>query len=312
MTRIVSLIPSATEIVCALGFEEALVGRSHECDYPASVLALLPLTAPKFDVRGTSREIDDRVKDVLQNAISVYKVDETLLDQLAPDFIVTQAQCEVCAVSLTEVERVARECLSNPAHIISLEPMCLADLFSDIQRVAEALGVPERGTEVVLKLQTRIDDIATRSAEIEHKPTVACIEWIDPLMAGGNWVPELVELAGGKELFGKAGAHSPWIDWGDVWAADPDKIIVLPCGFDIERSVQEMAALVKQPGWKTLRAIREGQVYITDGNQYFNRPGPRLVESLEILAEILHPDAFHFGHEGTGWIKFDETVTAQP
>lgn len=312
MTRIVSLIPSATEIICALGFEEALVGRSHECDYPASVLALLPLTAPKFDVRGTSREIDDRVKDVLQNAISVYKVDETLLDQLAPDFIVTQAQCEVCAVSLTEVERVARECLSSPANIISLEPMCLADLFSDIQRVAEALGVPERGTEVVLKLQTRIDDIAQRSAEIAHKPTVACIEWIDPLMAGGNWVPELVELAGGKELFGKAGAHSPWIDWGDVWAADPDKIIVLPCGFDIERSVQEMAALVKQPGWKTLRAIREGQVYITDGNQYFNRPGPRLVESLEILAEILHPDAFHFGHEGTGWVKFDETVTAQP
>lgn len=312
MTRIVSLIPSATEIVCALGFEAELVGRSHECDYPASVLALLPLTAPKFDVRGTSREIDDRVKDVLQNAISVYKVDETLLDQLAPDFIVTQAQCEVCAVSLTEVERVARECLSNPANIISLEPMCLADLFSDIQRVAEALGVPERGTEVVLKLQTRIDDISTRSAEIAHKPTVACIEWIDPLMAGGNWVPELVELAGGKELFGKAGAHSPWIDWGDVWAADPDKIIVLPCGFDIERSVQEMAALVNQPGWKTLRAIREGQVYITDGNQYFNRPGPRLVESLEILAEILHPDAFHFGHEGTGWVKFGETVTAQP
>lgn len=311
MTRIVSLIPSATEIVCALGFEAELVGRSHECDYPASVLALLPLTAPKFDVRGTSREIDDRVKDVLQNAISVYKVDETLLDQLAPDFIVTQAQCEVCAVSLTEVERVARECLSNPANIISLEPMCLADLFSDIQRVAEALGVPERGTEVVLKLQTRIDDISTRSAEIAHKPTVACIEWIDPLMAGGNWVPELVELAGGKELFGKAGAHSPWIDWGDVWAADPDKIIVLPCGFDIERSVQEMAALVNQPGWKTLRAIREGQVYVTDGNQYFNRPGPRLVESLEILAEILHPDAFHFGHKGTGWVKY-ESVTAAP
>jgi iron complex transport system substrate-binding protein len=311
VTRIVSLIPSATEIVCALGFEAELVGRSHECDYPASVLALLPLTAPKFDVRGTSREIDDRVKDVLQNAISVYKVDETLLDQLAPDFIVTQAQCEVCAVSLTEVERIAQECLSSPANIISLEPMCLADLFSDIQRVAEALGVPERGTEVVLKLQTRIDDIAQRSAEIAHKPTVACIEWIDPLMAGGNWVPELVELAGGKELFGKAGAHSPWIDWGDVWAADPDKIIVLPCGFDIERSVQEMAALVKQPGWKTLRAIRENQVYITDGNQYFNRPGPRLVESLEILAEILHPDAFHFGHEGTGWVKY-ESVTAAP
>lgn len=311
MTRIVSLIPSATEIVCALGFEAELVGRSHECDYPPSVTQLPPLTEPKFDVRGTGREIDDRVKDVLQNAISVYKVDETRLNELAPDFIVTQAQCEVCAVSLSEVERIARECLSTPASIISLEPMCLADLFSDIQRVADALGVPERGTEVVLKLQARIDDIAQRAAELP-KQTVACIEWIDPLMAGGNWMPELVELAGGKELFGKAGAHSPWIDWGDVWAADPDKIVVLPCGFDIERSIQEMTALTKQPGWKTLRAIRNEQVYITDGNQYFNRPGPRLVESLEILAEILHPDAFHFGHEGTGWVKYAETVTAQP
>jgi iron complex transport system substrate-binding protein len=310
MTRIVSLIPSATEIVCALGFEGDLVGRSHECDFPESVLTKPALTEPKFDVRGTSREIDDRVKDVLQNAISVYKVDETLLNKLAPEFIVTQAQCEVCAVSLSEVERVARECLNTPAQIISLEPMRLADVFSDIGRVAAALGVPERGADVVRGLQARIDAIAAQSAEIERKPTVACVEWIDPLMAGGNWVPELVELAGGRELFGRAGEHSPWMDWGDLWAADPDVIVVLPCGFGIERSTAEMAALTRQPGWKTLRAIREGNVYITDGNQYFNRPGPRLVESLEILAEILHPQTFQFGHEGTGWVRFREAVTA--
>ncbi|MEP7292431.1 MAG: cobalamin-binding protein [Chloroflexota bacterium] len=312
MSRIVSLIPSATEILCALGFEAELVGRSHECDYPASVQALPALTAPKFDVRGSSREIDDRVKDVLQNALSVYKVDETLLNDLQPDFIVTQAQCEVCAVSLSEVERVARECLDTPANIISLEPMRLADLFSDIGRVAETLGVPERGAEVVLKLQARMDDITRRSAELPVKPTVATVEWIEPLMAGGNWMPELVELAGGVELFGKAGEHSPWIDWGDLWAADPDVIIVLPCGFGIERALAEMPALVKHPGWKTLRAIREGRVYITDGNQYFNRPGPRLVESLEILAEILHPDNFHFGHEGTGWVQYRESVSVTP
>jgi iron complex transport system substrate-binding protein len=304
MTRIVSLIPSATEIVCALGFQAELVGRSHECDYPAVVRDLPALTEPKFDVHGTSREIDDRVKDVLQNAISVYKVDDALLNQLAPDVIVTQAQCEVCAVSLSEVERMARECLASPAQIVSLEPMQVADVFADVLRVADALGAPERGAELNLKLQTRMDDIARRAAELPTRPTVACVEWIDPLMAGGNWIPELVEMAGGVALFGKAGKHSPWIHWDDLWAADPDVIAVMPCGFDIERSRAEMPALTRQPGWKSLRAIREGQVYLTDGNQYFNRPGPRLVESLEILAELIHPEAFHFGHEGRGWVKY--------
>jgi iron complex transport system substrate-binding protein len=304
MTRIISLIPSATEIVCALGFEAELVGRSHECDYPAAVRDLPALTEPKFDVHGTSREIDDRVKDVLQNAISVYRVDDALLNQLAPDVIVTQAQCEVCAVSLSEVERVARECLASPARIVSLEPMQVADVFADVLRVADALGAPERGAELNLKLQTRLDDIARRAAELPTRPTVACVEWIDPLMAGGNWIPELVELAGGVALFGKAGKHSPWIHWDDLWAADPDVIAVMPCGFDIERSRAEMPALTGQPGWKSLRAIREGHVYLTDGNQYFNRPGPRLVESLEILAELIHPEAFHFGHEGRGWVKY--------
>jgi iron complex transport system substrate-binding protein len=304
MTRIVSLIPSATEIVCALGFQAELVGRSHECDYPAVVRDLPALTEPKFDVHGTSREIDDRVKDVLQNAISVYKVDDALLNQLAPDVIVTQAQCEVCAVSLSEVERMARECLASPAQIVSLEPMQVADVFADVLRVADALGAPERGAELNLKLQTRMDDIARRAAELPTRPTVACVEWIDPLMAGGNWIPELVEMAGGVALFGKAGKHSPWIHWDDLWAADPDVIAVMPCGFGIERSRAEMPALAGQPGWKSLRAIREGQVYLTDGNQYFNRPGPRLVESLEILAELIHPEAFHFGHEGRGWVKY--------
>ncbi len=305
MTRIVSLIPSATEIVCALGFEAELVGRSHECDYPPAVRALPALTEPKFDVRGTSREIDDRVQDVLQNALSVYKVDEAKLNQLAPDVIVTQAQCEVCAVSLSEVERVARECLTTPAQIVSLEPMRLADVTADILRVAEALYAPERGAELTLKLQLRLDDLARRAGELTVRPTVACVEWIDPLMAGGNWIPELVTMAGGAALFAKAGQHSPWIHWDDLWAADPDVIAVMPCGFGIERSRAEMAALTNQPGWKSLRAIREGRVYLTDGNQYFNRPGPRLVESLEILAEIMHPEAFHFGHEGTGWVRFD-------
>ncbi len=304
MTRIVSLIPSATEIVAALGFEADLVGRSHECDYPPAVLHLPALTAPRFDVSSSSKDIDERVKAVVRDALSVYRVDEQLLAELHPDVIITQAQCKVCALSLSEVERVTHECLNSSAQIVSLEPNQIADVLADILRVAKALDAPERGSELTLKLELRLDDIARRAADLPTKPTVACVEWIDPIMAAGNWVPELVEMAGGIALFGKAGAQSHWLSWDDLWAADPDVIAIMPCGFDIERSRSEMPALTSLPGWKTLRAIREGRVYITDGNQYFNRPGPRLAESLEILAEIIHPEAFHFGHEGSGWIRY--------
>ena len=304
MPRIVSLIPSATEIICALGFEDSLVGRSHECDYPPSVLQLPALTEPKLDLNGNSREINDRVKAVLQDATSVYRVHSELLDELHPDIIVTQAMCEVCAVSLSEVQRVTRECLTTPAELISLEPNTLADVLADIERVAQALGAPERGEATIAALRERMDTIAAQASALSDQPTVAIIEWIDPLMAGGNWMPELVQMAGGVNLFGVAGQHSPWMEWDDLWASDPDRIVILPCGFDIERSRAEMTPLVQQPGWSTLRAVRTGQVYITDGNQYFNRPGPRLAESLEILAEIFHPDVFSFEHEGTGWVKF--------
>lgn len=306
MPRIISLIPSATEIICALGFEADLVGRSHECDYPASVLTLPALTEAKLDLNGSSREIDDRVKAVLQDATSVYRVDSDLLDSLQPDVIVTQAMCEVCAVSLSEVQRVTRECLTTPAELVSLEPNALEDVFADVMRVAEALDAPERGTAAVSAMRERMNTIAAQASTLEHKPTIALVEWIDPLMAGGNWMPELVEMAGGVTLFGVAGQHSPWIEWDELWASDPDRIIILPCGFDIARARSEMPPLVNQPGWSTLRAVREGQVYLTDGNQYFNRPGPRLAESLEILAEIFHPDVFHFGHEGSGWVRFNQ------
>ncbi|NDJ62523.1 MAG: cobalamin-binding protein [Chloroflexi bacterium] len=304
MPKIVSLIPSATEIVCVLGFESDLVGRSHECDYPPTVRDLPALTAPKFDPEGSSRAVDARVQDLLQAALSVYRVDEALLTELQPDVIVTQAQCEICAVSLADVEQAVAACLTTPAQIVSLEPMTFADVLADVQRVATALGVPERGEAEALRLQKRVDDIATRADHVPAYPTVATIEWIDPLMAAGNWVPELIGKAGGINLFGAAGQHSPWMTWDDVWAADPDRIIVMPCGYDIETARANMAALTVLPGWESLRAVREGHVYLTDGNAYFNRPGPRLSESLEILAEILHPEAFHFEHEGSGWVRF--------
>ncbi len=295
MPRIVSLIASATEIVCALGFEDQLVGRSHECDYPESVRRLPIVTAPKFDVEGSSREIDRRVKAILADALSVYRVDAERLRELEPDVIVTQSHCEVCAVSLRDVERAVCSWLRACPKLVSLAPNCLADVWHDIELVAEALDVPERGDELIQSLRSRMDVIAGRARSLP-RPTVACVEWIDPLMAAGNWMPELVEMAGGVNLFGEAGKHSPWMTWEQLVERDPDVIVILPCGFDIARSERDMMVLTGRPEWPRLRAVRDGRVWLADGNQYFNRPGPRLVDSLEMLAEVLHPEAFRFGH----------------
>lgn len=298
--KIASLLPSSTEIVCALGMGHALVARSHECDYPASVKALPAITAPKFDPDGRSYEIDQRVKAILQEATSVYQLDANLLKALQPDIMITQTQCEVCAVSLDEVRRVACQWLDFPVEIVALEPNALADVLADIQRVAVALAVPERGTTLIETMQARIQAITERASALQ-RPTVATIEWLEPLMAAGNWLPELVAMAGGDNLFGAAGQHSPWLSWAQLRAADPEVIILLPCGYDLPAVRRELPAMTTHPFWRELRAVQEGQVYLTDGNQYFNRPGPRLVESLEILAEILHPGCFTFAHEGSGW-----------
>jgi iron complex transport system substrate-binding protein len=301
MSRIVSLIASATEIVCALGFEADLVGRSHECDFPPSITRLPICTEPKFDVHGSSAEIDRRVKDTLRDATSVYRVHAELLRDLQPDVIITQAQCEVCAVSLKDVEQAICSWLESQPRLVSLEPNALADVWNDIMQVAQALGVKDRGQRLVQELQERIRTIAEGAAKIRPRPTVACLEWIDPLMAAGNWMPELMELAGGVNLFGSAGRHSPWMTWEELCGRDPEVIVALPCGFDLARTRREMAALVRLWEWSEFTAVRNGRVFITDGNQYFNRPGPRLVESVEILAEIFHPQHFQFGHEDTGW-----------
>jgi iron complex transport system substrate-binding protein len=301
MPRVVSLIASATEIVCALGLEEHLVGRSHECDYPPTVQRLPACTAPRFDVHGSSADIDRRVKDVLRDALSVYRVDSEKLGQLRPDVIVTQSQCEVCAVSLRDVEQAVGSWVTSRPRIVSLHPNALADVWTDIGLVAEALGVPERGRELNERLQKRMAEIARRTHTLPDRPGVACIEWIEPLMAAGNWMPELVEMAGGVNLIGAAGKHAPRLTWGELAALAPEMVLILPCGFDIARTRQDLALLTARPEWPGLPAVRQRRVYLLDGNQYFNRPGPRLVESLEILAEILHPNTFRFGHEGSGW-----------
>jgi len=304
MPRIVSLIASATEIVCALGLEEQLVGRSHECDYPPSVKKLPAVTKPKFDVAGTSAEIDRRVKETLEQSLSVYHVDAERLRQLKPDAIVTQSHCEVCAVSEKDVERAVAEWTGNRPKVVSLAPNALEDVWTDIRRVGEALGVPERGEELLTTLRKRMAVIAEKTRALRYWPTVVCIEWIEPLMAAGNWMPELITMAGGLHPFGKAGQHAPRLTWEELVEKDPEVIVVLPCGWDAAKARQEMSPLTGKAEWPGLRAVRGNRVYLADGNQYFNRPGPRLVESLEILAELLHPEVFHYGHEGTGWERF--------
>jgi iron complex transport system substrate-binding protein len=303
VNRIVSLIASATEIVCALGFESQMVGRSHECDFPPSVKRLPICTRPKFQVEGLSYEIDQRVKAILQEALSVYRVDAALLESLQPTHIITQSQCEVCAVSLKDVEDAVCQFTSSHPVIVSLEPNALADVWADIRRVAGALAVADVGEKVTAALQQRMEAIANRTRTLESRPTVACIEWIAPLMAAGNWMPELVEMAGGINLFGQAGKHSPWMKWEELVEKDPDIIFISPCGFDIKRTLEETHLLAAKPEWSRLNAVQSGRVFVADGNKYFNRPGPRLVESLEILAELFHPKLFQFNHRIDGWIS---------
>lgn len=301
--RIVSLIPSATEIVAGLGLIDRLVGRSHECDFPAAVQALPVCTAPKFNPVGSSSEIHDRVTDLLQSALSVYQVNTDVLAQVQPTHILTQAQCEVCAVSLSDVEAaVATLTHTQPPQIISLQPNTLAEVWADIQRVGTALG--QDATELLQGLQSRVAACQQVTQTIEPRPTVACIEWAEPLMAAGNWIPELVELAGGRSRLGQTGHHSPWLSWAELLADDPEVIVLMPCGYNLERTRQDAIQLATHPEWSQLQAVQHDRVYITDGNQYFNRPGPRLVDSIEILAEILHPERFPATYQDSGWQRF--------
>ncbi|MBY0547004.1 MAG: cobalamin-binding protein [Candidatus Obscuribacterales bacterium] len=300
--RIVSLIASSTEILHALGLQSLMVGRSHECDYPESVKALPVCTGPKFSVEGTSAEIDERVRRIVSESLSVYRVDADILNDLQPTHIITQSQCEVCAVSLKDVEQAVCHVVTSSPQVISLQPDSLEDVFNDIRIVGEALNASDKATRLMNDLRVRIATIAARCANLERK-TVAFIEWIEPLMAGGNWMPTLIESAGGRNLFGVADKHSPYMSKEQLAQSNPDMIIVSPCGFDIPRTLQETHILVNLPFWNDLKCVQANNVIVADGNQYFNRPGPRLVESLEILAETIHPEAFHFGHEGTGWVR---------
>lgn len=292
--RIISLLPSATEIVCALGAEDQLVGISHECDHPESIRDRPVLTRSRVATDGSSSAIDAAVRATARDALSVYAVDDERLGALRPDVIVTQDLCEVCAVSLDDVRAaVARLAHRDEIAIVSLRPTRLGDVLDDIERLARALGRAARGQDVRGALEGRIATISARAAQASSRsldrPRVISLEWIDPLMLGGTWMPELIELAGGAPLGVEAGGPAPTIEPQDLAALRPDVVLIKPCGFTMERTLQERAIIERV----VVGAVEPGcRVYITDGNAYFNRPGPRLVESLEILASCVHPDLF--------------------
>ena len=299
--RIVSLLPAATEIVAALGLRSHLVGRSHECDEPADVATLPALTAARIDAKLSSREIHEQVGGAATFS-ALYSLDIDQLAALKPDLILTQAACEVCAISAHDVAAAVRQAGVN-TQVIALSPTTLADLMRDILAVGRATDRLPKAREVVARLRARIDSVACRVQALPDRPRVAVIEWLDPPMAAGNWVPEMVRLAGGKDVLGKTGSHSHWITWDNVATADPDILILVPCGFTLDRVLAEANSPAVRRHIEELRAWRDGNVYAVDGHHLFNRPGPRLVDSLEVLAELLHPGRFRFAHKLRAWSR---------
>lgn len=290
--RIVSLLPGATEIVCALGLEESLVGVSHECDFPVSVQALPKVTRTLIPQNASSAQIDSMVRERVKARKPLYSLDVATLEELKPDLIVTQALCDVCAVAESEVKAVACKLPGHPK-ILNLEPMSLEDVFTTLIMVGKATACDDRAREVVRELRKRVAKVEERTATIpkDERPRVAFLEWIDPPFHGGHWTPSLIAMAGGVDVLGEPGKPSRNRKWREIVAAKPDVLFVACCGYKTERAEQDLPILYEQRGWDDLPCVRSGRIYVVDGSAYFNRPGPRLVDSLEILAEALHPES---------------------
>lgn len=290
--RICSLLPSATEIVFTLGLGDRLVGVTHECDHPPEARRLPVVTRSVVDHAASgSREIHRHVTRAVHEGSSLYALDHTRLRELDPDLILTQELCAVCAVAYGDVEKAVRR-LPGERTVVSLEPTTLRGILETIERVGELAGVPERAAAAVRALQQRIDQVTERAGAAPTRPRVFAAEWLDPPFIGGHWVPEMVRRAGGRDGLGREGRPSTEIAWPEVAAYDPEVVVLMPCGFDLSRTIAELDRAARPPEWHRLSAVRAGQVYAVNGSAYFNRPGPRIVEGLEILAEILHPDRF--------------------
>ncbi len=315
--RIVSLLAGATEMIAALGCLDQLVGRSHECDYPPEIQRVPVVSTVQINTQGSSAEIDAQIKQLARanaaqqepalQALSPYAIDVALLQELQPDVIFTQMQCEVCAVSERDVALALRQYTGLQPRIISLSPYRLSDVWEDVQRVGQALAQPEQARRLVAAYQQRLDQLQTRTSAFSQQqrrnqvPRVLVLEWLDPLMAAGNWTPELVAYANGKNLYGKSGMHSPWLTWEELVAADPTVLILSPCGFTLERTMADVTLLRQHPKWQSLQAVQQGQVYAIDGNAYLNRSGPRLVESAELVARVLWGEQLGLEVDGAAW-----------
>ncbi|MEW5914956.1 MAG: cobalamin-binding protein [Gemmatimonadota bacterium] len=287
--RIVSLFPAATEIVCALELEDQLVGVTHECDHPPTVRHLPKVTGSLIPATASSADIDRFVRERPETQQSLYTLDLATLQELQPDVIITQALCDVCAVAEAEVHAAACA-LPNAARVVNLAPSTVWEVFDCVRHVAHVAGVPERGDRVVHSLTRRVDIVMSRSLDVRRRPRVAFLEWLDPPFSCGHWTPELVDLAGGEEVLASERAPSRALSWGEFVASQPEVIVIACCGFDVERTVTDLHLLDVVAGWHDMPAVRDARVYVIDGAQYFSRPGPRLVDSLEILANALHPD----------------------
>jgi len=289
--RVVSLLPAATEIVASLGRLDDLVGVSHECDFPAEVAAKPRVThCAIHGNRLPSAEIDEWVRTELRETGTLYTMDEPLIRELAPDVIITQRLCDVCAVGYGSVVKFA-ETLPGPPQVVNLEPLRLGDVFQDVLNVGAAIGAREEAAEVVAELQARVNAVRRRANALARRRAVL-LEWIDPPFRTGHWGPDLVTAAGGAEMIGVAGTPAVAIDWEAVRQAKPEVLILACCGFDVARTIQDLPLLREMPGWNELPAVQRGEVWVMDGSAYVSRPGPRLADTAELLAQCLHPDAF--------------------
>jgi iron complex transport system substrate-binding protein len=291
--RIVSLVPNATEIVCALGLTDALVGISHDCDYPPEIRGKPTLSQAVVDADARSAAIDSQIREAVHSGTSVYHLDAEALSRLNPDLILTQELCAVCAPSYTLVTRAAK-LLDSDVKIVSLEPHRLHDVLDNIRLVGELTGTATRANALVEGLAARIAAVGARHARPTRdvpapRPRVVCLEWMDPIYVGGHWVPEMVDAAGGLDVLGRTGEASRVVGWDEVMAAQPEMLVLMPCGYDIARTRAELETLTARPGWRRLPAVQAGRVFLTDASSYFNRPGPRLVDGLEMLASVIHP-----------------------
>ena len=313
MSRIVSLVPAATEIAAALGLMENVVGLSHECDFPSEANTRPRVTkCPVHNAGLPSKEIDEWVRRALREKGTIYTIDEPLLRQLRPDVILTQKLCDVCAVGYGTVARLA-ETLPGPPRVVNLEPSSLSHIFDDIRRIARACDVAERAKELVTKLSERLEVVRDRAAHVAHRPRCFLMEWVDPPFCSGHWGPELVEIAGGHDPLGRKHQPSAQIDWQEVLEARPEIIVLALCGYDVDQAQRDYELLRQFPGFNSLPAARTGEIYLVNASAYFARPGPRVIESIEILAGILHPKEFpEFGFRNTQTRRIAQHDLATP